>query len=308
MRRVTVLIAAAITLAGCAGTATGRQSALSSDPPPPVITAPPGAVGSSAASPPPLSAPAPIRPAHVVVVVLENRSFADVIANPSAPFINSLADSGALFTESFAVGHPSEPNYLALFSGSTQGVSDDSCPHTFSRPNLAAALESSGGTFVGYSEDLPAVGFTGCTRGGYARKHAPWVDFRGVASASSRPFTAFAGDYANLPTLAFVIPNLDHDMHDGTIAQGDQWLQRNVGTYARWAGAHNSLLIVTWDEDDRSENNQIPTIIAGAHVRVGRYREHLTHYRLLRTLAAMFALTPIGASVNTEPVTDIWQR
>lgn len=61
------------------------------------------------------------QPAHTVVVVMENHSYADIIGNPATPFINALARQGALFTRSFAITHPSEPNYLALFSGSTQG-------------------------------------------------------------------------------------------------------------------------------------------------------------------------------------------
>ena len=76
-------------------------------------------------------------------------------------------------------------------------------------------------------------------------------------------------DYASLPTVAFVIPNLDNDMHDGTIAQGDAWLNNNLSAYAAWAKGNNSLLVVTWDEAENSESNQIPTIFFGANVRTG---------------------------------------
>ena len=68
------------------------------------------------------------RPSHVVVVVEENHSYSEIINSPQAPFINTLASEGALFTSSYAVAHPSQPNYLALFSGSTQGITNDSCP------------------------------------------------------------------------------------------------------------------------------------------------------------------------------------
>src|ERR1700712_1094141 len=80
------------------------------------------------------------RPDHVVVVVMENHSNTDVIGSSSAPYINSLARAGANFSQSYAITHPSQPNYLALFSGSTQGVSDNSCPHSFSTPNLGSEL------------------------------------------------------------------------------------------------------------------------------------------------------------------------
>src|SRR6476620_3448910 len=79
------------------------------------------------------------RPDHVVVVVMENRGYSDIVGSASAPYINSLARSSASFTRSHAITHPSQPNYLALFSGSTQGVTDDSTPgHTFSRQNIGS--------------------------------------------------------------------------------------------------------------------------------------------------------------------------
>jgi acid phosphatase len=248
------------------------------------------------------------RPAHIVIVVMENRSYSDLIDDRSAPFINSLAGSGALFTQSFAIAHPSEPNYLALFSGSTQGLSADSCPHEYRGSNLAAELLHAGDSFAGYAGDLPGTGYLGCSSGAYARKHVPWANLPGLPGSLSRPFTEFPTDYTQLPTLSFVIPNLDHDMHNGTVAQADQWLQRNLGRYAQWATVHNSMLVLTWDEDDRSELNRIPTIVTGASIRPGRYSEHVTHYRLLRTLEACEGLPPIGHSMSTTPITDIWAK
>ena len=92
---------------------------------------------------------------------MENHAYGEVIGSPQAPYLNRLARQGALFTDSRAITHPSEPNYLALFSGSTQGVSDDSCPHQFSAPNLGSELIAAGRTFTGYSESLPAAGSSG---------------------------------------------------------------------------------------------------------------------------------------------------
>src|SRR6266481_2356328 len=97
------------------------------------------------------------RPAHTVVVIMENSSYADIAASTADPYINQLARRGALFTQSYAITHPSEPNYLALFSGSTQGVTDDSCPLTFAGANLASELLAAGFSFAGYSESLPAA-------------------------------------------------------------------------------------------------------------------------------------------------------
>jgi hypothetical protein len=164
------------------------------------------------------------RPTHIVVVMMENHSYSDVIGNASAPFINSLGDSGALFTQSFALTHPSQPNYIALFSGSTQGIGSDTCPNTIGGSSLGGQLLTSGRTFAGYSESLPQMGFSGCTSGSYARKHAPWVNFTSLPASTNRPFSVFPSNYDALPTVSFVIPNLENDMHDGTVAQGDQWL------------------------------------------------------------------------------------
>jgi hypothetical protein len=246
------------------------------------------------------------RPDHVVVVMEENHSFGDVIGSSSAPYINSLAAGGASFTQSFAVTHPSEPNYLAIFSGSTQGLSDDSCPHTFTGANLGQEAIGAGLTFTGYSESMPSAGYTGCTSGNYARKHNPWVNFSNVPAASNQPFTSFPSDFGTLPTVSFVIPNLQDDMHDGTVQQGDTWLRNNMDAYAQWAKTHNSLLVVTWDEDDNSANNQIPTIITGAGVTAGSYSETINHYNVLRTLEDAYGLPRAGASASATPITDIF--
>ncbi|HEY2764916.1 MAG TPA: alkaline phosphatase family protein [Pseudonocardiaceae bacterium] len=248
------------------------------------------------------------RPDHIVVVVEENRSYSDVIGAPDAPYINGLAAHGAVFPRSFAVAHPSQPNYLALFSGSTQGVTSDSCPQTFTAVSLGQQLAVAGDSLGGYSEDLPATGFTGCTHGGYARKHNPWSDFPAVPAAVNRALGAFPADYATLPTVSFVIPDLDHDMHDGSVAEGDAWLRERLNGYAQWAGTHNSLLILTWDEDDGSAGNQIPTIILGAGVQPGRYNERVTHYRVLRTIEEALELPPLGDAAHTAPISDIWAR
>ncbi len=239
--------------------------------------------------------------------MLENHGYASVVGSPSAPFLNSLAASGALLTQSYAITHPSQPNYLALFGGSTFGVTSDSCGHTLAGPDLASELLASGHTFVGYSEDQPSVGYTGCSSGKYARKHNPWSDFPALPPTVSQPFTAFPHAYDALPTVAFVVPNLDHDMHDGTVHQADEWLRVNLSGYASWASTHNSLLIVTMDENDGSAGNRIPTILDGAHVRPGANTTRVTHYNILRTLLDAYGLAPFGDASAAAPLTTAWE-
>lgn len=247
------------------------------------------------------------QPAHTVVVILENRAYSEVIGNSAAPYLNQLARSGALFTQSYAVTHPSEPNYLALFSGSTQGVTSDSCPLEFSAPNLASGLLAVGKTFAGYAEGLPATGSTVCSAGEYARKHVPWADFRNIPGSVSKPFSSFPANYVSLPTVSFVIPNLCNDMHDCSIGTGDSWLRAHLAGYAAWAQTHDSLLIITWDEDDGSQGNQIPTIFVGQQVRPGSYSERITHYRVLATIEAAYGLPRDGNAAHAAPITNVWQ-
>ena len=304
------MISAALLVAGC--TSSGPSNPASS----PRTGAATSAAGSPTASPAQTSgatsaattsaANAVPRFDHIVVVVLENHAYDEIIGNADAPFLNTLATSGAALTQSSAIGHPSEPNYLALFSGSTQGLTDDSCPHAYSGPNLAAALLAGRLSFTGYSEGLPEPGFTGCSSGAYARKHNPWVNFGVLPGRINQPMTAFPSNLAALPTVSFVIPNLDHDMHDGTIRQADEWLQTHLLAYADWSTAHNSLLIITTDEDDGSQNNRIVTILAGAHVRPGRYDTPVNHYGVLRTMLASYDLAPFGRAAGVAPLTTVW--
>jgi uncharacterized membrane protein len=247
-------------------------------------------------------------PDHVVIVMEENHSFSSIIGSSQAPFINSLAQQGALFTQSFAVEHPSQPNYLDLFSGSNQGITDDTCPHTFSTENLASELTAAGLTFTGFSEDLPSAGSTVCTSGAYARKHSPWINFSNVSTNANQPFTSFPTDFTTLPTISFVIPNLNDDMHDGTIAQGDTWLQQHMNNYIQFAQAHNSLLIVTWDEDDNSASNQVPTIFLGPMVKQGQFSEKINHFNVLRTLEDLYGLTHAGSAANATAISDVWKQ
>ena len=266
---------------------------------------------------------------HVVIAMEENHGY-DQILGPSLypptafPFvmwpyvlsqplevesdlyIRSLARSSAVLTNSHGIAHPSQPNYLALFSGSTQGVTSDATPrHPFTAPNLGGELIAAGDTFTGYSEDLPHAGYAGEDVGDYARRHAPWVNFTDVPPQDNQPFSKFPR-FSQLPTVSFVIPNLQNDMHSAPASDADGWLRDHIGDYASWAVSHNSLLIVTWDEDSGTTRNHIPTLFFGAHVRPGLYDEPVTHYNVLRTLEDMYGLPPTGNAASATPITDVF--
>lgn len=265
-----------------------------------------------------LAQPALPRPDHVVVVIFENHGFSQIIGSPDAPYINALANdsASALFTDSYAIAHPSQPNYIDLYSGCNQGVLLDFLPsgYPWTTPNLGRQLLDSGFTWASYSEDLPSVGSDIETNLAYVRRHNPAANWIGtgtnqIPASTNRPFTDFPTDFDSLPTVCFVAPNLDHDMHDGSITAGDTWLHDHLDAYVQWAKTHNSLLIFTYDEDEGIliSSNHIPTIFTGESVLHGQYNGSITHYYVLRTIEAMYGLPPICNAANAAPITDCWR-
>jgi acid phosphatase len=263
---------------------------------------------------------------HVVIVVEENKNYEEIIGNKNAPYINGvLRKEGATLTQMYAEEHHSEGNYFYLFSGSNQkvGYVDEVPQSSFKTSNLGSELIRTGHSFKGYSEGLPEIGSTVAGHRHYARKHSPWISFsnlpngKTIADSSNLRFPQdFPLDFNQLPTVSFVTPNLSNDMHDGkapgSIVRGDRWLRQHLDGYYQWAKQHNSLLILTFDENDEftftggvtspsdsnaSKKNRIPTIFAGAHIKPGEYPEDkgVTHVNILRTLEAMYKLNKSGA-------------
>jgi len=268
------------------------------------------------------------KPAHIIIVIEENHGYDQIIGSQNAPFINRLAKEGTLFTNAHSITHPSQPNYLALFSGSTQNADGDEClvPKTpFTDPNLGAALIKAGYSFKGYAETLPKTGFTGCffqIKNGYdyARKHAPWVNWQGdkengLPVSSNQPLTDFPKNFNNLPTVSFVIPNEGNDMHnidmDGdsaTVRRADYWLRTHLASYVRWAKKNNSMLIITFDEDEKGDmnHNHIATIFVGEMVQRRTNNDSISHYNVLRTVEGMYNLPHSGDAVADE-ITNAWK-
>lgn len=256
-----------------------------------------------------VGASAPIAPhaSQVTIVVMENKDYALVGGNPQAPYFNrQLVRQGVLLQNSHAVAHPSEPNYLALFSGSTQDVESDRCPVSFSAPNIASELSAAGKSFAGYSESMPRDGYQGCYRGEYARKHSPWVDFTNVPAASNRVYRGFPAAPA---TLVWITPNVCHDMHDCSVGVGDAWLSENLPPIIAWDRAHDGLLIVTWDESEPDYGtNRIPTVLVGPMVRAGAVdRQKVDHYSVLRTIETVLGVPCIENECRVQTIAGIWK-
>lgn len=247
------------------------------------------------------------RPDHIVVVVEENHAYNQIIGSTDAPYINELAGRGMLFTNAHAVTHPSQPNYIALFAGNTYGVTNDNCVQELTGPNVADSLRKHGQSYAMYAEGLPAAGSTDCIDGNYRRKHNPASNWKDLADVNL-PLTAFPKDFSKLPTVSWVIPNLQHDMHDGTIAQADTWLKQHLAAYADWAVNHNSLLIVTWDEDNYRTDNHITTFFVGQPVQRGRNAQRIDHYAVLRTIEEMYGLPLINNAKHAHTIEGVWSK
>ena len=233
---------------------------------------------------------------HIVVVVEENHNYDEIAGNSQAPYINSLMATGANLTNYDAISHPSQPNYYALYAGSTFGTADDN-PHSEPDPTINTVLKGAGLTFTGYVDQV----------GGSDFNHDPWVSFPEGTSVQTDITATFPalfpnGDYSSLPSVSYVIPGINNDMHNGTIAQGDTWLQQNLGAYAQWAKANDSLLAVVWDENDNESVNQVPAILYGANVVPGNYNTPYNHYNLLATIADLFGLTGPNNAATAAPI------
>jgi phosphatidylinositol-3-phosphatase len=244
---------------------------------------------------------------YVVAIVMENRDYHPVIGSAQAPYINgTLVPQAALMTNSHAIAHPSQPNYVGLFSGSTQGLTGDSCPHRFGSVNAGEELLAAGLTFSGYSESMPSNGYTRCWSGKYARKHNPWVDFTNVPASSNRVYDGFVTPPS---TLTIIVPNLCNDMHDCSTRTGDAWLKKNLPPILKYGEQHDGLFILTWDEADPDADgqNHIATLLIGPMVVPGKYDQKITHYSTLRTIEDLAGIACTGAACQATGITSIWR-
>jgi len=247
---------------------------------------------------------------HVIVVIMENHSYDQV---RSQPYTAGLIAGSSACASSFAITHPSQPNYIAMWAGSTLGTTNDVCPapgSPFTAENLGHACEAKGITWRAYSENLPSAGSPACTASGtlYTRKHDPWTQFSNLTHLNERPYGDLAADLAahTLPRLAFVVPNNCNNTHDCTVATGDAWLAANLPAMISGAGS-NGVVILTWDEDNNLAGNHILTVFAGATVKTGFTSPGtVNHYNVLRTICDALGLTPFAGAATAAPIIDVW--
>lgn len=279
-----------------------------------------------------------VAPSHVVIVVEEDRAANAIGDTTNMPYFNQVASTGLVYSNSHGLNTSSqegEMSYLGLFSGSTQGVTDDSYHGPFGGPNLAQSLNNAGLSFAGYSEAMPRAGDMTDNYAAsptnpayddlYMRAYNPMSQFSNVGTGKTNAqvnltyssFPTTAAGYASLPTVSFVIPDTLHNTHGSNDTNpyatdpgsynllrqnADTWLKGNLDSYLQWARQNNSLLIVTDDEGDRAHNfaNGFATIINGDPrlFTAGTDARSVTPYNLLRTIEDMYGIAPLGSSAT----------
>jgi hypothetical protein len=253
---------------------------------------------------------------HVIVVVFENQEVNDVLGASDAPTFNRLASRYATISNYTAVAHPSLPNYLALVSGSTQGIDSDCTDCVVNGRSLADTLAASRRTWKTYAEGLPRVGFTGASSGRYAKKHNPFVYFRRNLTPARLqrvvPLTRFLPDVRGrrLPAFSLIVPDLCHDMHDCGVSTGDTWLASFVKPILRGSILKNSVVFVVFDEgtSDVGGGGRVAALVLGPLVRPHAVSSAATnHYGLLRTIEAGLGLPLLGRSAGARPIVGIWR-
>jgi phosphatidylinositol-3-phosphatase len=254
---------------------------------------------------------------HVVLVVFENHEASSIAGSPAAPTFNALARRYATVTSYTAVAHPSLPNYLALVSGSTHGITRDCTDCVVPARSLADTLAVAGKTWKTYAEDLPYPGYTGGSSGRYAKKHDPFLYFRDVVGSRARrdlvvPFPQLARDLAErrLPDFSLVIPNLCDDMHDCPVATGDAWLHAHIVPLLHSPELRGGVIFVVFDEgtSDEGGGGHIEALALGPTVRRGsRFERATNHYGLLRTIEDAWKLPRLALSRKGTPIGGIWR-
>jgi hypothetical protein len=288
-----------------------------------------------------LKANAPFR--HVFVIVMENSSYNSLLGNPDAPWINRAAHTYALATRYYGVAHPSQPNYLALTSGSTQGVSSDETT-TLQAPNLVDQLEAHGHSWKAYMQSLNTQGNRDRLTpmaGDYVRKHDPFVSYADIQQNPARmanivDFRQFADDLQThrVADFVWISPDLCHDMHGRPasqpgdpcadphqlIRQGDTFVQTTVDEILRseaWSG--NSVIFLTWDESESSDSSgccdaeggggHILTLVISHRAQAPRTSSvPSNHYALLATIEKSWGLGCLASTcdtANVHPLTDL---
>jgi phosphatidylinositol-3-phosphatase len=253
---------------------------------------------------------------HIFVIVLENQDLSAVVGDPGAPYFNGLVARYGLATNYLAVARPSQPNYIALFSGSTHEIADNE-NHDISGPNLVDQLEAHGRSWRVFAQNVPS----GCSTvalasggpdgdGTYARKHEPAISFTDISSNAAR--CANIADFRSFdPSAAdfeLIVPNLCNDMHDCPVADGDRFLAGFVPRILDSPAFARSALFITFDEGNAKVDDQkVATLVISPGVVPGtRSAVAHTHYSLLRSVEDSWSLGCLDESCDANNLAEFF--
>jgi acid phosphatase len=252
------------------------------------IVVAPGSTASSASHVP--------RVAHVVVIVFENHERRDVLGSSAAPTLDRLASTYAQASAYDAVAHPSLPNYLALVSGSTHGVTNDCTNCVQAGPTIGTQLSARHLSWAAYAEGYPSSNR-------FAKKHVPFLYF---PQDASHVFPLERFDPRKPPTYSLIIPDLCHDMHDCSVATGDHWLHNFIPPLLN---VKDTAIFIVFDEgtSNLGGGGNVPMIVAGTAVRRHTvFKATTSHYGLLRTIESALGLPYLGQARSATPITGIF--
>jgi len=262
---------------------------------------------------------------HVIWILMENHSFGDIIGNTAqAPYINSVAMECGLATNYHNLSHPSLPNYI----GATSGLGgrqikpfDPDCSPSKKCSTAAPSIFGQGESWKAYEESMPS-NCASSNSGEYAVRHNPPPYFTGLSGCSTLdvPYSQLSSDLANsaLPAFSFITPNLIDDMHDGTIADGDNWLSTNLPVILNSPEyqSGNTVVFITWDEGTGGKNGeacatnttdascQVATIVVSPSTPAGATSATLfNHYSLLGTTEQLLGLPALGDAASAALMT-----
>lgn len=277
------------------------------------------------------------RPRKIVYMMMENSTYARIIGdtNPrtGAPYINSLLPIAANMTQAVGLTHPTDPNYFYAINGTDMGLgSANGDPrksgNQLTAPNYFRQLLDAGFTFANYAQNLPA---SIAQQQAFAPTNGPdgqyyldenvchyWIGTgtNQIPQSVSKDFADIPADFNNLPDVSFWHLTENNNMHQGFTTElytnGDNWVRKMLANYVQWAMKNDSLLILTWDESNVSDENpalwnHIPTLFVGPMVRPGNYNQSINHNHMLRTMEAMHGLPFLNGATTATTITDIWK-
>jgi phospholipase C len=254
-----------------------------------------------AAAPSPSPSPTPVAKAHVFVIVMENKSPSQAL---SGSYTASLAKRYALLTNYSAITHPSVPNYLALTSGTTWRVTDDSY-YQLPRGGIGDQLTAAGISWRAYMEGMSGDCLSDTDT--YAVKHNPFAYYGGRCPPNVVPFDRLQQDLtSNTPQFVWISPDMCNDTHDCPLETGDSWLASTVPqiiSSAAWK--QNGVLFIVWDEDDGSRSNAVAALVIAPKLNAHSSAVAYDHYSLLATIEDRLGVSRLGNAGRAQAINDV---